>query len=159
MFLITFKIVIFCSFLSCPCPNSGRSVYPLSSVYWAVFFLFSSCRYGAQGLTLSKIVPHICNLLGDPTSQVWPLMLFLHQLCLCCEMYILRLKDLKVGNFVLSGIIILYNITQNNDRWIKGNLDNHLGYSSSKISNNPLVTAFVDLLSYCCELNIWLLYC
>ncbi|KAM4731771.1 CLIP-associating protein 1a [Anableps anableps] len=25
---------------------------------------------GAQGLTLSKIVPHICNLLGDPTSQV-----------------------------------------------------------------------------------------
>uniref|UniRef100_A0AAQ4Q5E7 Cytoplasmic linker associated protein 1a n=1 Tax=Gasterosteus aculeatus aculeatus TaxID=481459 RepID=A0AAQ4Q5E7_GASAC len=25
--------------------------------------------YGAQGLTLSKIVPHICNLLGDPTSQ------------------------------------------------------------------------------------------
>ncbi|XP_032385235.1 CLIP-associating protein 1a isoform X38 [Etheostoma spectabile] len=26
--------------------------------------------YGAQGLTLSKIVPHICNLLGDPTSQV-----------------------------------------------------------------------------------------
>ena len=28
------------------------------------------CRYGAQGITLSKIVPHICNLLGDPTSQV-----------------------------------------------------------------------------------------
>lgn len=27
-------------------------------------------RYGAQGLTLSKIVPHICHLLGDPTSQV-----------------------------------------------------------------------------------------
>uniref|UniRef100_A0A671TAB2 CLIP-associating protein 1-like n=1 Tax=Sinocyclocheilus anshuiensis TaxID=1608454 RepID=A0A671TAB2_9TELE len=27
-------------------------------------------KYGAQGLTLSKIVPHICNLLGDPTSQV-----------------------------------------------------------------------------------------
>ncbi|XP_029107495.1 CLIP-associating protein 1-B-like isoform X3 [Scleropages formosus] len=26
--------------------------------------------YGAQGLTLSKIVPHICNLLGDATSQV-----------------------------------------------------------------------------------------
>ncbi|KAM9461832.1 CLIP-associating protein 1-B-like isoform 18-T19 [Clarias gariepinus] len=26
--------------------------------------------YGAQGLTLSKIVPHICSLLGDPTSQV-----------------------------------------------------------------------------------------
>ncbi|KAJ3591723.1 hypothetical protein NHX12_006855 [Muraenolepis orangiensis] len=26
--------------------------------------------YGAQGITLSKIVPHICNLLGDPTSQV-----------------------------------------------------------------------------------------
>ncbi|XP_074514622.1 CLIP-associating protein 1a isoform X11 [Sebastes fasciatus] len=26
--------------------------------------------HGAQGLTLSKIVPHICNLLGDPTSQV-----------------------------------------------------------------------------------------
>ncbi|XP_053295835.1 CLIP-associating protein 1a [Pleuronectes platessa] len=26
--------------------------------------------YGAQSLTLSKIVPHICNLLGDPTSQV-----------------------------------------------------------------------------------------
>ncbi|XP_035767144.1 CLIP-associating protein 1a [Neolamprologus brichardi] len=25
--------------------------------------------YGAQGLTLNKIVPHICNLLGDPTSQ------------------------------------------------------------------------------------------
>ncbi|XP_067837211.1 CLIP-associating protein 2 isoform X3 [Heptranchias perlo] len=26
--------------------------------------------YGAQLLTLSKIVPHICNLLGDPNSQV-----------------------------------------------------------------------------------------
>ncbi|XP_034466552.1 CLIP-associating protein 1-like isoform X15 [Hippoglossus hippoglossus] len=26
--------------------------------------------YGSQSLTLSKIVPHICNLLGDPTSQV-----------------------------------------------------------------------------------------
>uniref|UniRef100_A0A8C1PJU8 Cytoplasmic linker associated protein 1 n=1 Tax=Cyprinus carpio TaxID=7962 RepID=A0A8C1PJU8_CYPCA len=26
--------------------------------------------YGAQGLTLSKIVPHICHLLGDPASQV-----------------------------------------------------------------------------------------
>ncbi|XP_037832091.1 CLIP-associating protein 1a [Kryptolebias marmoratus] len=26
--------------------------------------------YGAQGLTLSKIVPHVCNLLGDPTAQV-----------------------------------------------------------------------------------------
>ncbi|XP_069776808.1 CLIP-associating protein 2-like isoform X4 [Narcine bancroftii] len=26
--------------------------------------------YGAQPLTLSKIVPHICNLLGDPNSQV-----------------------------------------------------------------------------------------
>ncbi|XP_060630347.1 CLIP-associating protein 1 isoform X7 [Anolis sagrei] len=26
--------------------------------------------YGAQSLTLSKIVPHICNLLGDPNSQV-----------------------------------------------------------------------------------------
>ncbi|XP_076120294.1 CLIP-associating protein 1a isoform X6 [Alosa pseudoharengus] len=26
--------------------------------------------YGAQALTLSKIVPHICSLLGDPTSQV-----------------------------------------------------------------------------------------
>lgn len=25
---------------------------------------------GAQTLTLSKIVPHICNLLGDPNSQV-----------------------------------------------------------------------------------------
>ncbi|XP_035005985.2 CLIP-associating protein 1-B isoform X14 [Hippoglossus stenolepis] len=26
--------------------------------------------YGSQSLTLSKIVPHICNLLGDPTGQV-----------------------------------------------------------------------------------------
>uniref|UniRef100_H3BZD8 Cytoplasmic linker associated protein 1a n=1 Tax=Tetraodon nigroviridis TaxID=99883 RepID=H3BZD8_TETNG len=26
--------------------------------------------YGAQGLTLSKILPHICFLLGDPVSQV-----------------------------------------------------------------------------------------
>ncbi|NP_001128506.1 CLIP-associating protein 1-B [Xenopus laevis] len=26
--------------------------------------------YGANSLTLSKIVPHICNLLGDPNSQV-----------------------------------------------------------------------------------------
>lgn len=33
-----------------------------------LFFAFS--RYGAQGLTLSKILPHICNLLGDPVSQV-----------------------------------------------------------------------------------------
>ncbi|TRY84826.1 hypothetical protein DNTS_002273 [Danionella cerebrum] len=34
-------------------------------------FLISTLNtYGAQGLTLSKIVPHICNLLGDPTSQV-----------------------------------------------------------------------------------------
>nr|XP_054591313.1 CLIP-associating protein 1 isoform X14 [Nothobranchius furzeri] len=26
--------------------------------------------FGSQSLTLSKIVPHICNLLGDPTGQV-----------------------------------------------------------------------------------------
>uniref|UniRef100_UPI000D31094A CLIP-associating protein 1-A n=1 Tax=Maylandia zebra TaxID=106582 RepID=UPI000D31094A len=26
--------------------------------------------FGSQSLTLSKIVPHICSLLGDPTSQV-----------------------------------------------------------------------------------------
>ncbi|XP_015247948.1 PREDICTED: CLIP-associating protein 1-B-like [Cyprinodon variegatus] len=26
--------------------------------------------FGSQSLTLNKIVPHICNLLGDPTSQV-----------------------------------------------------------------------------------------
>ncbi|KAG7232037.1 hypothetical protein INR49_009945 [Caranx melampygus] len=26
--------------------------------------------FGSQSLTLSKIVPHICHLLGDPTSQV-----------------------------------------------------------------------------------------
>lgn len=32
--------------------------------------LFSVPRSGAQSLTLSKIVPHICNLLGDPNSQV-----------------------------------------------------------------------------------------
>uniref|UniRef100_A0A8C2KJM6 Cytoplasmic linker associated protein 1a n=1 Tax=Cyprinus carpio TaxID=7962 RepID=A0A8C2KJM6_CYPCA len=32
--------------------------------------VFLTLLYGAQGLTLSKIVPHICNLLGDPTSQV-----------------------------------------------------------------------------------------
>lgn len=30
------------------------------------------CRFGSQSLTLSKIVPHICHLLGDPTSQVRP---------------------------------------------------------------------------------------
>ncbi|XP_051967091.1 CLIP-associating protein 1-B-like [Xyrauchen texanus] len=35
------------------------------------FCLISTLNvYGAQGLTLSKIVPHICNLLGDPASQV-----------------------------------------------------------------------------------------
>ncbi|XP_053094161.1 CLIP-associating protein 1-A-like isoform X7 [Pangasianodon hypophthalmus] len=35
------------------------------------FCLISTLNiYGAQGLTLSKIVPHICSLLGDPTSQV-----------------------------------------------------------------------------------------
>ncbi|KAM3857208.1 CLIP-associating protein 1-like [Diretmus argenteus] len=35
------------------------------------FCLISTLNvYGAQSLTLSKIVPHICNLLGDPTSQV-----------------------------------------------------------------------------------------
>ncbi|XP_060741633.1 CLIP-associating protein 1-like isoform X6 [Tachysurus vachellii] len=35
------------------------------------FCLISTLNiYGARGLTLSKIVPHICGLLGDPTSQV-----------------------------------------------------------------------------------------
>ncbi|XP_073682466.1 CLIP-associating protein 1-A [Garra rufa] len=35
------------------------------------FCLISTLNvYGAHGLTLSKIVPHICHLLGDPTSQV-----------------------------------------------------------------------------------------
>ncbi|XP_073773259.1 CLIP-associating protein 1-B isoform X15 [Danio rerio] len=35
------------------------------------FCLISTLNvYGAQGLTLSKIVPHICHLLGDPSSQV-----------------------------------------------------------------------------------------
>lgn len=33
----------------------------------SIFFFFSS---GAHTLTLNKIVPHICNLLGDPNSQV-----------------------------------------------------------------------------------------
>lgn len=32
--------------------------------------MFFISRSGAQSLTLSKIVPHICNLLGDPNSQV-----------------------------------------------------------------------------------------
>lgn len=40
-----------------------------------LFFPLVSCipfvsSSGAQTLTLSKIVPHICNLLGDPNSQV-----------------------------------------------------------------------------------------
>lgn len=34
--------------------------------------IFCFCRFGSQSLTLSKMVPHICNLLGDPTSQVQP---------------------------------------------------------------------------------------
>ncbi|XP_058646915.1 CLIP-associating protein 1 isoform X3 [Onychostoma macrolepis] len=35
------------------------------------FCLISTLNvYGAHGLTLSKIVPHICHLLGDPASQV-----------------------------------------------------------------------------------------
>ncbi|XP_067288203.1 CLIP-associating protein 1 [Pseudorasbora parva] len=35
------------------------------------FCLISTLNvYGAHGLTLSKIVPHICHLLGDPSSQV-----------------------------------------------------------------------------------------
>uniref|UniRef100_A0A673HEP7 CLIP-associating protein 1-like n=1 Tax=Sinocyclocheilus rhinocerous TaxID=307959 RepID=A0A673HEP7_9TELE len=39
-------------------------------VFDGQFILKLTLLYGAQGLTLSKIVPHICNLLGDPTSQV-----------------------------------------------------------------------------------------
>uniref|UniRef100_A0A3Q1GTI9 Cytoplasmic linker associated protein 1 n=1 Tax=Acanthochromis polyacanthus TaxID=80966 RepID=A0A3Q1GTI9_9TELE len=35
--------------------------------------------FGSQSLTLSKIVPHICNLLGDPTSQVGKRFLFYQQ--------------------------------------------------------------------------------
>uniref|UniRef100_A0A671M9W1 CLIP-associating protein 1-like n=1 Tax=Sinocyclocheilus anshuiensis TaxID=1608454 RepID=A0A671M9W1_9TELE len=35
------------------------------------FCLISTLNvYGAHGLTLSKVVPHICQLLGDPSSQV-----------------------------------------------------------------------------------------
>uniref|UniRef100_A0A8C2BN16 Cytoplasmic linker associated protein 1a n=1 Tax=Cyprinus carpio TaxID=7962 RepID=A0A8C2BN16_CYPCA len=53
-------------------------IMELAATPQVVFFilkltLLSCCVntvYGAQGLTLSKIVPHICNLLGDPTSQV-----------------------------------------------------------------------------------------
>lgn len=41
-------------------------------------FLFFLPRSGAQSLTLSKIVPHICNLLGDPNSQV----------SFCCESHL-----------------------------------------------------------------------
>lgn len=36
------------------------------------FYCCCFCRFGSQSLTLSKIVPHICHLLGDPTSQVRP---------------------------------------------------------------------------------------
>uniref|UniRef100_A0A667ILH9 Cytoplasmic linker associated protein 1 n=1 Tax=Lynx canadensis TaxID=61383 RepID=A0A667ILH9_LYNCA len=41
--------------------------FPLFSPALKHSFCFSS---GAHTLTLSKIVPHICNLLGDPNSQV-----------------------------------------------------------------------------------------
>uniref|UniRef100_A0A7N8XTE9 Cytoplasmic linker associated protein 1 n=1 Tax=Mastacembelus armatus TaxID=205130 RepID=A0A7N8XTE9_9TELE len=34
------------------------------------FYSHLCVLFGSQSLTLSKIVPHICNLLGDPTSQV-----------------------------------------------------------------------------------------
>lgn len=46
--------------------------------WWGLVFIdwnicvFCFLRFGSQSLTLSKIVPHICNLLGDPTSQVRP---------------------------------------------------------------------------------------
>lgn len=50
------------------CLNSGIS---RQLVFLQSFLLcFVSFRFGSQSLTLSKIVPHICNLLGDPTSQV-----------------------------------------------------------------------------------------
>lgn len=46
-------------------------------------------RFGSQSLTLSKIVPHICNLLGDPTSQVRPagLLVFHCPLLVKCKHY------------------------------------------------------------------------
>lgn len=41
---------------------------------WNIWPLTSAAcyRFGSQSLTLNKIVPHICSLLGDPTSQVRP---------------------------------------------------------------------------------------
>lgn len=43
-------------------------IFLRNSIHFLSSFLFN--RSGAQSLTLSKIVPHICNLLGDPNSQV-----------------------------------------------------------------------------------------
>ena len=38
--------------------------------------LFALFRFGPSSLTISKFVPHICKLLGDPNSQVRDLKVF-----------------------------------------------------------------------------------
>lgn len=51
-------------------PANLRYVVGICSAIHTSALLFFIPRSGAQSLTLSKIVPHICNLLGDPNSQV-----------------------------------------------------------------------------------------
>lgn len=50
--------------------RSNRDESGWNSVCTKAHAVFCVFRFGSQSLTLSKIVPHICNLLGDPTSQV-----------------------------------------------------------------------------------------
>lgn len=66
-------------------------------------FLFFIPRSGAQSLTLSKIVPHICNLLGDPNSQV----------SFCCELLLKGALSAIVSRwgsvFCLTNALLLVN--------------------------------------------------
>lgn len=84
--------------LMCTYPSDLHVYFHLKFCFLiSVFFLVAFCRYGAHGLTLSKIVPHICHLLGDPTSQV---SVFLHIYRL---FYSFQFHE-------ISGIVVLWSV-------------------------------------------------
>uniref|UniRef100_A0A8C1HYI4 Cytoplasmic linker associated protein 1a n=1 Tax=Cyprinus carpio carpio TaxID=630221 RepID=A0A8C1HYI4_CYPCA len=91
--------------------------------------VFLTLLYGAQGLTLSKIVPHICNLLGDPTSQV-------RDAAMNCLVEIYR----HVGEKVRIDLTLLFS---NSDGFLFNFV--HDSVSAGAVDEEDFIKAFEDV--------------
>uniref|UniRef100_A0A8C1EVC8 Cytoplasmic linker associated protein 1a n=1 Tax=Cyprinus carpio carpio TaxID=630221 RepID=A0A8C1EVC8_CYPCA len=106
--------------------------------------------YGAQGLTLSKIVPHICNLLGDPTSQV-------RDAAMNCLVEIYRHVGEKVRiDLTLPFLLTLCHFTDNASALLFSNSDGFLfnfvhvfvlndSVSAGAVDEEDFIKAFEDV--------------